>query len=280
MRARRRRGQCSREQRATAPHASWRVRGRPHRCPTHRPLSRRREGVRPDGGPQPRRRRRDVGVRRMGRPRARGHRGRCRHQGSPRHPRASDRSVGRARDPAIRWRAGHVTTEDPARPRCRRRREDAARSRSAGAGAAPDHHPPIGRGTAALRPTSGVRRLARIIATGPAPTRSELENVVLDLLLDGGFAHPDVNRPLWLDGRKVTPDFRWAAERLVVEADGAAWHDNPLAREEDAERQALLEAHGERVVRVTWTQAVARPTQTLARLRAAGVPHRASGSSG
>ncbi|MFN8201748.1 MAG: DUF559 domain-containing protein [Solirubrobacteraceae bacterium] len=129
-------------------------------------------------------------------------------------------------------------------------------------------------------PRRGVRRLARIIATGPAPTRSELENVVLDLLLDGGFAHPHVNRPLWLGGRKVIPDFRWAAERLVVEADGAAWHDNPLARAEDAERQALLEAHGERVVRVTWTQAVARPTQTLARLRAAGVPHRASGSSG
>jgi very-short-patch-repair endonuclease len=122
----------------------------------------------------------------------------------------------------------------------------------------------------------GVRRLARIIATGPAPTRSELENVVLDLLLDGGFASPDVNRPLRLDGRRVVPDFRWPAERIVVEADGAAWHDNPDARREDAERQALLEAHGERVLRVTWTQAVARPTQTLARLHAAGVPHRAS----
>ena len=128
-------------------------------------------------------------------------------------------------------------------------------------------------------PRRGVRRLARIIATGPAPTRSELENVVLDLLIDGGFAHPDVNRALRLDGRRVVPDFRWPAERLVVEADGAAWHDNPVARQEDAERQAVLEAHGERVLRVTWNQAVARPAQTLARLRAAGVPHRASSSS-
>jgi formylmethanofuran dehydrogenase subunit A len=32
--------------------------------------------------------------------------------------------------------------------------------------------------------------------------------------------------------------------------------------------------NGERVVRVTWEQAVARPSQTLARLRAAGVPRR------
>lgn len=58
----------------------------------------------------------------------------------------------------------------------------------------------------------------------------------------------------------------------MVEADGAAWHDNPVARVDDAERQALLEAAGERVLRVTWEQAIARPGQTLARLRAAGAP--------
>jgi very-short-patch-repair endonuclease len=119
----------------------------------------------------------------------------------------------------------------------------------------------------------GSARLARIIATGPAPTRSELEDVVLDLILRGGHVHPDVNVALRLSGRRVVPDFRWPAERLVVEADGAAWHDNPLAREDDAERQALLEAHGERVLRVTWEQAIARPTRTLARLRAAGAPY-------
>jgi hypothetical protein len=52
----------------------------------------------------------------------------------------------------------------------------------------------------------------------------------------------------------------------------AAWHDNRLARADDAERQALLEAHDERVLRVTWNQAIARPRQTLSRIRAAGAP--------
>jgi predicted transcriptional regulator of viral defense system len=118
----------------------------------------------------------------------------------------------------------------------------------------------------------GMRKLARIIATGPAPTRSVLEDVVLDLILGAGFAHPDVNVPLRLAGRRVVPDFRWPEQKLVVEADSRAWHDHKVAREDDAERQALLEAHGERVVRVTWEQAVARPGQTIARLRAAGVP--------
>jgi hypothetical protein len=116
----------------------------------------------------------------------------------------------------------------------------------------------------------GVRALRAIVSTGPAPTRSELEDVVLDLLLTTDLPHPDVNEPLHLDGRKVIPDFRWPDLRLVVEADGAAWHDDKLAREDDAERQALLEQHGEHVLRVTWDQAVARPAQTANRvLRAA-----------
>ena len=126
------------------------------------------------------------------------------------------------------------------------------------------------------RQRPGCARLARIVATGPAPTRSELEDVVLDLILRGGFAHPQVNEPLRRSGRRVVPDFRWPGQHLVVEADGAAWHDNQLAREDDAERQALLEAHGERVLRVTWDQAITDPRRTLARVRAAGAPYDAA----
>jgi hypothetical protein len=122
----------------------------------------------------------------------------------------------------------------------------------------------------------GATKLAAIIAAGPVPTRSELEDVVLDLILRGGLEPPDVNVPLELPGRRVIPDFRWPAQRLVVEADGAAFHDNGIAREADAERQALLERHGERVLRVTWRQAIEQPAETLARLRAAGAPRRAA----
>ena len=124
-----------------------------------------------------------------------------------------------------------------------------------------------------LGPRRGTANLSKILATGPAPTRSELEDTVLDLLLQGGFAHPDVNVPLIVQGRRLIPDFRWPHHRLVIEADGAEWHDDRLAREDDAERQALLEAHGERVLRVTWTQAITRRSQTLERIRAAGAPH-------
>jgi predicted transcriptional regulator of viral defense system len=90
----------------------------------------------------------------------------------------------------------------------------------------------------------GTRRLAGIVATGPAPTRSELENVVLDLILGAEIERPAVNVPIALGGRRLIPDFRWPSQRVIVEADGAAWHDGRTAREQDAERQALLEAHG------------------------------------
>jgi hypothetical protein len=122
-----------------------------------------------------------------------------------------------------------------------------------------------------LGPRRGSATLDQVLK-GAAPTRSELEDVVLDLIADGGFADPDVNKPLLRAGRRVIPDFRWPQERLVVEADSRAWHDNPIARQDDAERQALLEASGDRLIRITWDQAVAKPGQTLARIRAAGAP--------
>ena len=124
-------------------------------------------------------------------------------------------------------------------------------------------------------PRRGRAKLAKIIATGAAPTQSELEDAVLDLLLRDGFVHPLVNAPLYLAGRRIVPDFRWPEQRLVIEADGPH-HDDPLARADDLERQRLLEASGDRVLRVTWEQAIARQRETLARFSAAGAPRRVS----
>jgi hypothetical protein len=118
-----------------------------------------------------------------------------------------------------------------------------------------------------------VKSIRRIIADGPVPTRSLLEDVVLDLIASAGLEPPDVNVPIVVGGRRVIPDFRWPGKRLVVEADGRRWHGDPLARADDADRQALLEANGERILRITWEQAVGRRSQTIARLKAAaGIP--------
>ncbi|MEA2191121.1 MAG: hypothetical protein QOI73_1242 [Solirubrobacteraceae bacterium] len=115
----------------------------------------------------------------------------------------------------------------------------------------------------------GAGALAAVVAPGALPTRSELEDRLLDLVLNAGLPAPQVNAELVLGGRRVVPDLHWPRQRLIVEADGAAWHDNRVAREADAKRQALLEAHGRRVLRVTWEQTVRQPQQTLERIRAA-----------
>src|SRR5262249_39697481 len=105
----------------------------------------------------------------------------------------------------------------------------------------------------------------------PAPRRPgpRPETGGWGLFFAAGPINPHVKVRLFIGGRRVVPDFRWPDQRLVVEADSRAWHDHKLAREDDAERQALLEAYGDRVVRVTWEQAIARPAQSLDRIIAA-----------
>jgi very-short-patch-repair endonuclease len=120
-------------------------------------------------------------------------------------------------------------------------------------------------------PVRGRKKLAKVLGTEAAPTQSELEDAVLDLILRGGFAHPVVNAPLFFAGRRIVPDFCWPEQRLVIEADGPH-HDDPLERAADEKRQRILEDHGYRVIRVTWAQAVADPGGTLRRCRDAGAP--------
>ncbi len=120
--------------------------------------------------------------------------------------------------------------------------------------------------------------LDQIIAEGYVPTRNEFEDAVLDLIDNGGIDRPDVNKTIIVAGQRTTPDFRWPEHRLVIEADGGQWHDHPLARADDAARQARLEAVGERVIRVSWKQATFSPRQTLARIKAAGAPSIRRGS--
>lgn len=115
----------------------------------------------------------------------------------------------------------------------------------------------------------GVGALRAAIADGPAPTRSDLEDLVLDLLDRGEVERPEVNAPLRVDGTTIVPDFLWRDRRVAIEADSRRWHEHKLTREHDADKQAMLEAAGWRVLRIDFTQTVRRPRQTLTRIQAA-----------
>ncbi|HVF77384.1 MAG TPA: type IV toxin-antitoxin system AbiEi family antitoxin domain-containing protein [Solirubrobacteraceae bacterium] len=122
------------------------------------------------------------------------------------------------------------------------------------------HRHPRHRGAATLR---------AVIANDPAPTKSDLEDLALDLLDNAGIDRPEVNPKLRLDGRTIHPDLLFRQHRLAIELDSRRWHEDRLTQQDDADKQAILEAHRYRVLRITWWQTVDHSQQTLRRIRAA-----------
>lgn len=120
-------------------------------------------------------------------------------------------------------------------------------------------------------------RLAAIVAHGPAPTRSELEDLTLDLLRRHGLPQPETNVLLTECGFEV--DLLFRGPRVIVECDGDRYHGTRLAREHDARRQARLEAAGYRVLRLTWQQVVSDELRTVERVRLALAAVRPRGTS-
>jgi very-short-patch-repair endonuclease len=110
----------------------------------------------------------------------------------------------------------------------------------------------------------GAKNLREILLTA-APTRNEYEDLVLELLHGAGLGPSEVNR------RRggFEPDFRWPEHRVILEADSERCHGHLVARANDNERQAILEARGETVVRTNWKEAVTAPEAMLARVRGA-----------
>jgi very-short-patch-repair endonuclease len=80
-----------------------------------------------------------------------------------------------------------------------------------------------------------------------------------------GLPRPEVNRA---NGRYV-PDFRWPDYGVILEADSVRFHDHLLARADDAQRQTVLEARGDIVVRTTWAEITTRPGAAVRRVREA-----------
>lgn len=107
---------------------------------------------------------------------------------------------------------------------------------------------------------------------GAAPdVRSDFEALVLPRLVEMGLPRPACNKKLRIDGESLTVDFLWEEQQVVVETDGAASHQTPVAFQRDRWRDQLLVADGYRVARATWGQitheldaVVARIARTLA----------------
>ena len=113
-----------------------------------------------------------------------------------------------------------------------------------------------------VRCRPGARAIRELLAREPSFTRSEAERSLLGLLQRARLPKPRTN--VRVSGHEV--DALWPQERLVVEVDGFAFHSSRAAFERDRARDADLQAHGYRVVRVTWRQLTTRPEEVAARL--------------
>jgi len=102
----------------------------------------------------------------------------------------------------------------------------------------------------ARRPrAAGVARLKAVLKTyrGSADTRSRLERKFRKLIAKAGLPEPQFN--VLVAG--LTVDVFWPEWKLVVELDGDPYHNNPGAFERDRIRDAILQKHDLRVLRVT-----------------------------
>ena len=141
--------------------------------------------------------------------------------------------------------------------------------------AAATPRPPRGRGPACHHPHADGRLPGRThrnagSAEVPAPSRSRSRPDAVRARGPPPRAHPrcpGVPTPQFdvrVEGFEV--DLLFREHRVIVEADGARFHDTPTARAQDREKQAVLEAAGYRVIRVTWSDVVDHPSRTLRRL--------------
>lgn len=97
-----------------------------------------------------------------------------------------------------------------------------------------------------------------------ALTRSELERRFLALCRRRRLPRPEVNARI--GGYEV--DFLWPERMLIVETDGFEFHRSREAFERDRERDAVLQARGYRVLRLTARQVEHDPAAVVRSLRA------------
>jgi hypothetical protein len=106
----------------------------------------------------------------------------------------------------------------------------------------------------------GLRALQATLApwrTGkdePPDLRSDFEALAFPRLLEMGLPLPECNPKLRFDDEVLMVDFLWREQLFILETDGAATHETPVAFQRDRRRDQLLVAGGYRVMHATWDQ--------------------------
>jgi len=113
----------------------------------------------------------------------------------------------------------------------------------------------------------GAKAAAALLAAAADRTAAESERLFARLLRRHRITGWQVNTRLVTGGS--VPDFRFDAERVIVEIDGWAWHHSPDRFQRDRARQNELMLQGWTVLRFTWFDLTDRPEQVLSTVRTA-----------
>jgi hypothetical protein len=111
-----------------------------------------------------------------------------------------------------------------------------------------------------------LRRLLHAYEGGDGPVESELEARVLEVIDAAGVPRPVKQRTVRLGGARHRLDFVFPGTKVVIEADGFAWHAHPLSFEKDRARANALAARGYVVLHWTWAALEERPSQLISEL--------------
>lgn len=103
---------------------------------------------------------------------------------------------------------------------------------------------------------------------GLSVPQSVFETRFLRLVLDAGIPPPVVQHPVRRDGQVVAiVDFAYPNVRLAIETDGHRYHSGRVDFDRDRARRNALTLLQWRVIHVTWTDLVSRPTHIVEVLR-------------
>lgn len=113
----------------------------------------------------------------------------------------------------------------------------------------------------------GTRLLRRLLENRDSggSSRSHPERTLRGLIIAAQLPHFEMNAQIL----GFTVDFAWPQLKVIVEDDGWLFHSSRAKFESDRRRDAVLEAHGWTVIRVTARQLAQEPYAVIARLAAA-----------
>lgn len=111
-----------------------------------------------------------------------------------------------------------------------------------------------------------IRALVHKLRGGDGPLESELEEAVTEVLEMAQLPQPEKQRAVHVGGRLRRLDFRYKQQRVIIEADGYAWHSDVVSFEKDRQRHNSLTAVGYVVLQWTWTAIQERPEELVTEL--------------